>query len=79
MRGWCFAEFAIAHFNGRIVNLSDPLVKEVLKTREWPKTVTAYAAQMNNETDDPPVNFTNKGGIGVVLFNYSKMTARCAG
>eukprot|EP00966_Prymnesium_polylepis_P151537 3501588-Prymnesium_polylepis.1 len=73
-RGWCFAEFAIAHHNKRIVNLNDPLVQEVLFLRTWPKTVKEYAAQMNNETNEPPVAFTNKGDVAVVLFNYSKMT-----
>ena len=70
---WCCAEFSSALKNGRIVNLSDPLVQEVLQTRNWPNTVDDYAAMMD-ENAVRRVHFTNKGDAAAVLYNFFKMT-----
>ena len=74
-RGWCCAEFSVAHKNNRIVNLDDPEVKEVLATRGWPSTVDEYAAMMDEDAKRP-VRFTSKGDRSVVLYNFYKMTDR---
>ena len=74
-RGWCCAEFSVAHKNNRIVNLDDPEVKEVLAMRGWPATVDQYA-EMMDETAKRPVRFTSKGDRSAVLYNFYKMTDR---
>ena len=71
-RGWCCAEFSVAHANSRIVNLDDPEVKAVLKTREWPKTVAGYAKMMD-ESASPRVDFTYNGDRAAVKYNFFKM------
>jgi len=73
-RGWCCAEFSCALKNGRIVNINDPLVVEVLSSRSWPTTVEDYAVMMD-EGAARPVHFTSKGDGIVVLYNFFKMTA----
>ena len=45
-RGWCCAEFAIARYNNRIVNLDDPVVQKVLKSRDWPTGDAAKSCAM---------------------------------
>lgn len=46
-RGWCCSEFATALKNQRIVNLGDPEVQRVLKSREWPRTAFDYERMMH--------------------------------
>jgi len=48
-RGWCCAEFAVARYNGRIANMSDPAVQTVLKSRAWPSGGTAESCAMYAE------------------------------
>ena len=75
-RGWCCAEFSVALRNGRIVNLSDPLVKAVLAVRAWPHDVENYARMMEKGAPEP-VHFTKKGDVAAVLYNFYRMTNRC--
>ena len=41
--------------------------------RKWPADVAGYAEMMDPKAPEPVV-FTNKGDIGVVLYNFYKMT-----
>mmetsp|Transcript_24046 Transcript_24046/g.59669 ORF Transcript_24046/g.59669 Transcript_24046/m.59669 type:complete len:605 (-) Transcript_24046:72-1886(-) len=74
-RGWCCAEFAVAYFNKRIKNLDDPAVRDIIKSRKWPKTIDEYAEMMSDNAM-PKVEFTNKGDKSTVLYNFYKMTSR---
>ena len=84
-RGWCCSEFSIALYCGIIKNLNDPDVDEVLRSRTWPQSNSAYAKMMaftskeqNVDAElqyDPVlgVDFTNKGDRSVVRYNFFKM------
>ena len=71
LSGWCCAEYAIARFNGRIVNADDEEVRKIEHAREWPASIEAYQAMMDDTAR--PVRFTDKGDRNVVLYNFFKM------
>ena len=64
-RGWCCAEFAIALYNKRIVNLGDADVQTVLRSREWPSGGIVEACRMYGEMMGSSNDVTDTGVDGL--------------
>lgn len=69
-RGWCVMEFSCALYANTIINLKDAAVQEVLRSRDWPRTVEDYQTMM----DGTDVRFTStQQDANYVAYVFNKM------